>query len=234
MKKYFFFPFLFFFGILTSFSTQQETYTQVKKATQTKQSQLLTWYNKQSNKQVALDSIRKVFTYQLTKKIIPYWYGTKWDFNGYTNIPNQGEIACGYLVSTTLKHTGLQLNRYRMAQQSALSAIKTVCGKEKPLHFQQGDDITAMIKSMNKKLKDGLYVLGMDYHVGYLLKEKNKLYMIHGSYFEPQKVVKEEISVSPAFESSEHFYVGNITYNDKLMKKWIKKETIKIVYDKKQ
>ena len=38
----------------------------------------------------------------LADSVFPAWYGTKWDFNGHTNVPKEGLIACGYFVSTTL------------------------------------------------------------------------------------------------------------------------------------
>ena len=61
-----------------------------------------------------LSTIQAQFTDFLLNAIIPHWYGTPWDFNGHTSIPNQGEIACGYFVSTTLRDIGLKLNRFKM------------------------------------------------------------------------------------------------------------------------
>ncbi len=49
----------------------------------------------------------------LVEDIFNYWYGTPWDFNGTTNIPNQGSIACGYFVTTTLKHLGFNIPRFK-------------------------------------------------------------------------------------------------------------------------
>lgn len=66
------------------------------------------------------------FENYLLNKIIPHWYGTEWDFNGYTSIPNQGVIACGYFVSTTLEHIGIVINRYHLAQQAGLNEAKTL------------------------------------------------------------------------------------------------------------
>ena len=82
-----------------------------------------------SKKKITLDSVKKSFTELLLNKIIPYWYGTTWSFNGHTSKPNQGEIACGYFVSTTLKDMGLKLNRYCLAQKSPIDEAKFLsCG----------------------------------------------------------------------------------------------------------
>ncbi|MFT5617115.1 MAG: hypothetical protein ACI85I_000331 [Arenicella sp.] len=53
-----------------------------------------------------LDSLSLALTESLINQIIPFWYGTEWDFNGYTAIPNQGEIACGYFVSIHSEMSG--------------------------------------------------------------------------------------------------------------------------------
>ena len=79
---------------------------------------------------ITIQEVGDHFTNMMVKELFPYWYRTKWEFSGHTNTPQEGEIACGYYVSTTLKHAGVNVNRYRMAQQSALSAAKTVAGSD--------------------------------------------------------------------------------------------------------
>src|SRR6476660_4877291 len=39
---------------------------------------------------------RTIVTGAIWKEIFPSWYGTPWDFNGTTEVPQQGKIACGY------------------------------------------------------------------------------------------------------------------------------------------
>jgi len=36
----------------------------------------------------------------LVEEIFPAWSGTPWDFNGISQTPGEGEIACGYFVSS--------------------------------------------------------------------------------------------------------------------------------------
>ena len=58
-------------------------------------------------KNLSSDSIiSESFYYVMTDSVFPHWMGTKWDFNGVSNVPGKGMIACGYFVSTTLKHVG--------------------------------------------------------------------------------------------------------------------------------
>lgn len=52
-------------------------------------------------KQAGKNALKAAFVRQITQKVFPYWYGTKWDFNGTTEMPQEGSIACGYFVTTT-------------------------------------------------------------------------------------------------------------------------------------
>jgi hypothetical protein len=153
----------------------------------------------------------------LSDSVFPAWYGTKWDFNGITNVPQQGLIACGYFVSTTLKHVGFNLNRYKMAQQAASVIINETCGRSFVKKYNNSDTLLNVLR----KKPDGLYVLGLDYHVGFLLVQKGKVYFVH-SDFANGKVVRELATVSIAFNATVLYVVGQLTNNKVLMNKWLK------------
>lgn len=160
----------------------------------------------------------------LPEDIFYYWYGTTWDFNGTTEEPRKGKIACGYFVTTTLKHIGFDLPRYKLAQQPASIMIKTLCA-------------TSSIKTFNSlsKLKThldlqalGLYIVGLDTHVGYLLHADDGLYFIHASYSGKRQVSKELWSKSQVLANSKIYMVGNLLDNDKLIEQWLTEESIGI------
>mgnify|MGYP001433643202 CR=1 FL=1 len=71
-----------------------------------------------------IDSASQYLYSKLLNDIVLHWFGSDWDFNGQTNVPNDVEIACGFFVSTTLKHFGFILNRYKMAQQAGLIEVR--------------------------------------------------------------------------------------------------------------
>ncbi len=54
---------------------------------------------------------------------------------GHTAVPKEGEIACGYFVSTTLLHMGVPLNRYKIAQQNPLNEAKTYAAGDSVYQF---------------------------------------------------------------------------------------------------
>lgn len=181
------------------------------------------------------DSLLKVASILLTNSIVdslmPYWYGTTWDFNGYTNTPNKGTIACGYLVSTTLKHAGIQVNRYRLAQQSALNEIRSIESGESK-YYKTNTDVQSFLKYCESSVPDGLYLIGLDNHVGYLLKKGGKIDFIHSSYLYPSQVVREPANQSTALAYSTCFYLGRISNNKGLLKKWILGQTVTVQLDK--
>lgn len=181
-------------------------------------------YNQAKTDSAKKEVIRQSKEYllsMLTDTVFPYWYGTQWAFSGITEQPGEGYIACGYFVSTTLKHSGFKLNRYKLAQQAASLICKSVSGPGKTYTLRTIADVEKHMKNQ----PEGLYVLGLDYHVGFLLKEKGSLYFIHSNYLKPMKVTREGFSGSGAVKLSDIFVVGEILTEDNILK-WLKQEVV--------
>lgn len=175
-----------------------------------------------SSKKAFINSVKLVFANALLNDIIPHWYGTEWDFNGYTAKPNEGKIACGYFVSTTLRDLGFNLNRYDLAKKGPEDEAKSVAISQQYTSKSKESEIKEKLNS----LKDGVYFIGLDNHVGYLYKKDSITYFIHSNYLE-NKVMIELTATSRAFESS-MYYVSEISGNDELIEKWLTNKPIKI------
>ena len=212
---------------LIIYSVRAQTYKTYLQTIEQKRLNFSTELNTPTNKDSILLEAGKFLEQELVNKHFSYWKGTPWDFNGYTNIPQQGTIACGYYVSTSLKHLGFNLNRYRMAQQSALSEIKTI-DKDYQIFNTSGLEFISHAKS---HLSDGLYIIGLSNHVGFLYINSNNVYFLHSGYVEPFGVCKEVAGESEVFNYSTVYVVGNISNNKELIKKWLLKKEITIVYD---
>lgn len=162
----------------------------------------------------------------IVNKLIPFWYGTPWDFNGYTPTPNKGVIACGYFVSTVMLHAGFVLNRYTLAQQAPYFEAVSLQLNDSIQVYKNG--FADFYEKFKKRNVEGLYFAGLDNHVGFLLYRKNDLLFIHSSYVEPLCVTIEIAEQSPAFTAVRTYNIAEISTNRKLLDYWLNDKTIAI------
>lgn len=183
-------------------------------------------YDDSTSRYHFLDSVSNVFSALLSNEIIPFWYGMKWDFNGYSAIPNKGKIACGYFVSNTLKDMGIQLNRFRLAQQNPKNQAKSIVIDTLNLIriIKQTDTNYDIIY---KNLSKGFYFVGLDCHVGYFYYCHEKPFFIHSDYI-GGKVIIERADTSEAFISNQYWF-SKISGNVALMKSWIENKELFVV-----
>ena len=150
------------------------------------------------------------------KEIHSYWYNTKYDFNGSTNTPQKGKIACGYFVATTLHHLGFKFNRVKMAQQPAFKIINYFCDKKTIKWFKNTS--YKYLKNYLKKYKEGYYIIGLDNHVGFIYYG-NDIYFIHSNGLYPRKVIKERAQNSEALMTSKVINIGKL-FSEKRIKEY--------------
>ncbi len=147
-----------------------------------------------------------------------YWAGTEWDFNGHTPEPRNGEVACGYFVSTPLKHMGFKLNRFKTAQKGATDIVKQLCN---PNSIQQLSSWAKVEEYMQATVDDDVFIVGLDFHVGFLYKREGVIYFMHSNYIDRAGVMKEVASQSSAFMSSNAYVLGNLSSNRRLLQEWL-------------
>ncbi len=173
----------------------------------------------------------KLFEEMLLNQIIPHWYGTKWNFYGHTNEPQSGEIACGYFVSTTLSHLGVNVDRYKLAQQSPLNEAKTLSpgGRVIDISVENSGDKFAAIRD---SISEGICFVGLgNSHVGFLLKRKNELFFLHSSYFAPAAVTIEKAEESEVFAAYDRYFLVELSNHPLFVKKWLKRERFNVITD---
>lgn len=201
--------------------TSVKSYPEIKMQIELERSKL-------KNKSFSKDSISEIFTRNLVDSIFPYWYGTKWSFEGHTSIPNNGEVACGYFVSTTLRDIGLAVNRYKLAQQLPVNEAYSLAVSDTVQTIKHETSMECQ-KELYTLLKEGIYFIGFDKsHVGFIYKKDNQLYIIDSNFFSG-KVQKERIEQSKVFHYFTTFYITPLSTNESLLKKWIHKREITVV-----
>lgn len=165
------------------------------------------------------NALRKAFVHQITQKVFPYWYGTKWDYNGTTEMPQKGSIACGYFVTTTLRDMGVPINRVKMAQCASEEMIRSLSAK-KHVHYISNTTLQEFEKQL-VGYGDGLYIIGLDSHTGFILVEGDDHYFIHSTGWFPFKVVKDKVSESSVLERSKYRVLGKISDDDAFLARWV-------------
>jgi len=166
-----------------------------------------------------IDKARASIENAICGRIIPYWYGTRWAFHGTTQRPRQGTIACGYFVSTVLRDAGFGVERVRLAQQAAEKIIKTLISERHIRRFS-GAAIGQFVEAVRLDGK-GIYIVGLDFHVGLVVCEPPEVFFIHSSGLQPWCVVKEPAMTSPSLAASRYRVYGKLTADDELIERWL-------------
>ena len=208
---------------------KEQQYSALKSRIKYKQQLFFEEYHRsgEEHRKVLVNLAKKYVYTVLTDTVFPYWYDTKWDYNGTTETPGKGKIACGYFVTTTLKHMGFDINRVKLAQQASSKIIKTICGKNKT-HIISNNNIKQLEKYMLSR-EDGLYIIGLDNHVGFIHKKGKVLSIIHSNGIrKSMQVVSEPLTKSKLVLRSNAFYIGSILDNSEVFKKWILKNKIEL------
>ena len=166
-----------------------------------------------------MDNLYPEVIAQLVDRIFPLWLGTPWDFNGITQKPQKGEIACGYFVSTTLRDVGFNVTRVKLAQQASMNIMKTVCDRDTIVKHKSVASLIEKVKSQG----EGLYITGLSDHVGYILNRGGQVDFCHSF----GKVMWEDAAFSPKLNSSRYLSTGKIGHY--AMSKWLDGSEFKTV-----
>ena len=172
------------------------------------------------------DSIIKVarqFVFRsVTKDIFTYWYGTRWEFYGQTRVPRQGTIACGYFVTAVLSDAGFNIPRVAWAQQASEFFILKMSTDIRHFSNSPVSDVISYIRSR----ENGLYMVGLDCHVGFVYKNNDTIQFVHANYYQPSTgVMSENLDTWNPLNASKYRVFGRIL-DDACMRKWLGNERI--------
>ena len=151
------------------------------------------------------------------------WLGTPWDFNGTATEPGGGKIACGYFVSSVMEGADFQVSRTQLAQQASQNILRT---------FLNQDDLRVRVGVPYKtfcqetiRCEPGIYIIGLDTHVGFMIVKNLSLTFLHSSGSKPWCVVEESAESAEVIERSNYRVIGNITGSDDVLRRWLLGDT---------
>ncbi len=169
------------------------------------------------NKDSVISYTQNFLFNKIVNEIFPAWYNTKWSFNGTTTTPGKGSIACGYFVTTVLKDAGFNIPRVSWAQLPSESMILKLNKDVKRFRNRTAAEVETYISSNGK----GIYIVGLDIHVGFLINDGTNVMFIHSNYYRPDiGVMKENLAGDNPFADSSYRVVGKILKKE-MIEKWL-------------
>ena len=154
------------------------------------------------------------------------WLGTPWDFNGTASKPGGGRIACGYFVATVLKDAGFHINRYRLAQQPSEYILRSFLEKD-ACSLTVGLPYDSFASGV-EAAPPGIYLVGLDTHVAFLVVRSDGFRFIHASGSRPWCVVDEGRDEAGVLQRSNWRMLGNLTADPQVIHVWLTAEEIAV------
>ena len=173
-----------------------------------------------------VESDARVILEHALPEMMRCWLGTPWDFNGTASKPGGGRIACGYFVATVLMDAGFHVDRYQLAQQPSGNILRSFLEKDACV-LTVGKAYDAFADSV-EKAEPGIWLLGLDTHVAFLVVGGKGFRMIHSSGSRPWCVVDEDRNGAQVLQRSNWRMLGNLTADPKVIRRWLRAEKIAV------
>lgn len=191
----------------------------VKDLEQTRQTLAAQYLNADpAQKDEILEQARKAVLEAVTDRLFPAWMGTAWDFNGTTRTPGQGQVACGVFVVRILQDAGFDVpgSMARQPSEYILKNLKPV-GPAKRFSDAAVETVAAWVRGQGP----GLYITGLDIHVGFVVNDGKNLTFCHSSYYSPPRAVEWiPLDEKSPFTDSRYRVLGKIL-SRQMMDRWL-------------
>ncbi len=172
-----------------------------------------------------LSRARELLVRTLRDELLPAWNGTQWAMNGITQVPHEGQIACGYFVSTTLLHAGFAVERSKLGQQASELITRSLVTQE-PIWVRSDQPIDAFVDKLRRG-GDGIYLVGLDNHVGFVIVDGKDTWFHHAG--PGDEGVRREPARTASFLSTSRYREAAKLFDDVLLEKWLRGTSIPTV-----
>lgn len=204
-----------------SLAEKQKAYPALVASIETKRLKFSERWNTSSADQQAslLVEARSFLEKTITEDLFPCWMGTTWDFNGVSQKPGESAIACGYFVSTILRDAGYKVERAKLGQQASQVIIKTMTTDDQ-IKITSNSSMENMVQVF-KNRGDGVYIVGLDSHTGFVTVKGDTMTFVHSNYYTPPRAVcAEPLQGRNPFADSKYRVIGKLA-GDESIKRWI-------------
>ena len=170
-------------------------------------------------------------------RLLPPWLGMPWGMgkNSTATRPHQSgkTVSCSYFVGAVLQGAGFQLrDRFRLGQAAALDIQRSLVGGAGRVHRFLSIPPADLRKKL-APLDDGLYIIGLDVHVGLVVIRGDDVRFVHASYTGEQVVSDEPLAEAVAIARSQQrgYFVSPLVTttgaaDDWLVERWLEGDTV--------
>lgn len=159
---------------------------------------------------------RRLLRDAMVDELMPRWTGTPWSFYGDADAPGAEPVACGYYVSAVLRDAGLRVERVKLAQQASEHIIQTFVPESRIRRFRNRSAAEVV---QHVAGRDGVWIVGLDFHVGFLVAEAGEVRFCHSTFLEEAGALCEDPLTSAAFVST-YRVVGELLGDD-VVQGWV-------------
>jgi hypothetical protein len=170
---------------------------------------------------------RRVVTTAIRERIFSAWLGTPWGLGPTSTAIRPHEpgkvVGCSYFVTAVLLNAGLRLeSRARFAMAPSELIQKALAPAKSDLHRffgVEGEPLRRRIATLG----DGVYLVGLNIHTGFLVVQGGEVRVVHASYTPPTQVVDEPLLRSQVIDLSRRrgYVVTPIFQDDFLIDAWL-------------
>jgi hypothetical protein len=195
------------------------SYAEVKKQISDKRKKIASQWNNVHHRGPLYDSITNLWVKAIGNDLYYHWKNTPWDFNGTTQTPGEGSIACGFFVTTILQDMDLPIERRKLAICASSEMMKSI-SNHKPVNMSRPtyEKFIHQLDSMGK----GVYIIGLDFHTGFIVNDGSDTWFIHSNYINRKGVTKEKVADSEALKASKTRWVAVISGNNYVIRNWLR------------
>ena len=178
------------------------------------------------------DEARRFVVGTLVSDIFPAWMGmpSGGGRQATASLPHEPGmyISCSYFLTAALQNVGLLLeSRTRFAQAPA-SWIEHALLPPGGQIYRYGNLSGAELEQRLVGLGDGLYVVGLNIHVGFIVVAGGHARFVHSSYTPPGTVVDEPVvsSEAIALSRSKGYWVSPLFKDDRIVEMWLRRQPV--------
>jgi len=178
------------------------------------------------------DEARRFLFDTLVSEIFPAWMGmpSGGGQQATASLPHEPGmyISCSYFLTAALQNAGLVLeSRARFAQAPAAWIERALLPPGGQIH-RYGNLSGEELERRLVELGEGLYVIGLNIHVGFVVVRAGHAWFVHSSYTPPGTVVNEPVVTSEAIalSRSKGYWISPLFRDDRIIEMWLRRQPV--------